>query len=221
MFGERHHGFSGERRHPRAAARLAVAAGVGAAGGLAAGLLAPATLAALLAWDLTALTHLLLTWPAIWKLHPEQTRRHASAEDNTQGWTDALLLSAALASLLGLILLLVGSSRTGGTRIGYLSVGFGGVLLSWTLVHTLFTLRYARLYYDEEDGGVNFNQQDPPAYSDFAYLAFTVAMTFQVSDTALTNRQMRATALRHALISYLFGAVIVAMTVNLLAGLSR
>jgi uncharacterized membrane protein len=89
------------------------------------------------------------------------------------------------------------------------------------LIHTIFTLSYARLFYDHDQGGVDFNQATPPAYSDFAYLAFTVGMTFQVSDTAVTSRAMRATVLRHALVSYLFGAVILAMTINLLAGLAR
>ena len=94
-------------------------------------------------------------------------------------------------------------------------------MLSWALIHTIFTLRYARLFYSQEHGGIDFHHQSPPAYSDFAYLAFTVGMTFQVSDTELTTRQMRATVLRHALVSYLFGAVFVAMTINLLAQLAR
>jgi len=84
----------------------------------------------------------------------------------------------------------------------------------------LFTLRYALLYYRGRDGGVDFNQDDPPRYTDFAYLAFTVGMTFQVSDTDLKTHTIRATALRHALLSYLFGSVILATTINLVAGIS-
>jgi uncharacterized membrane protein len=87
-------------------------------------------------------------------------------------------------------------------------------------VHTLFTLRYAELYYTGPDGGVDFNEGNPPRYVDFAYLAFTIGMTFQVSDTDIRAYPIRATALRHALLSYLFGAVVLASTVNLLAGLS-
>jgi uncharacterized membrane protein len=68
---------------------------------------------------------------------------------------------------------------------------------------------------------VDFNQEDPPRYTDFAYMAFTIGMTFQVSDTQLTTAEVRATALRHALLSYLFGSVILAATINLLAGLAR
>jgi uncharacterized membrane protein len=91
--------------------------------------------------------------------------------------------------------------------------------LSWLLVHTVYTLRYAMLYYAGRDGGIDFNQTTSPRYSDFAYLAFTLGMTFQVSDTDLKTPAIRATALRHALLSYLFGAVIVATMINLVAGL--
>jgi uncharacterized membrane protein len=86
----------------------------------------------------------------------------------------------------------------------------------------VFTLRYARLYYLNESGGIDFNQGDElPAYVDFAYLAFTLGMTYQVSDTDLKTRTIRATAPRHALLSYVLGAVVLAITINLVAGLSH
>lgn len=86
----------------------------------------------------------------------------------------------------------------------------------------MFTLRYARLYYVNGSGGIDFNQgDDPPAYVDFAYLAFTIGMTYQVCDTDLKTRKIRATALRQALLSYVFGAMVLALTVNLVAGLSN
>jgi uncharacterized membrane protein len=79
----------------------------------------------------------------------------------------------------------------------------------------------ARLYYSHPAGGIDFNQQAPPRFSDFAYLAFTVGMTFQVSDTDLQTPTVRAAVLRQALLSYLLGAVILATTINLVAGLLR
>ena len=75
------------------------------------------------------------------------------------------------------------------------------------------------LYYTGPVGGVSFNQSAPPGYVDFAYLAFTLGMTFQVSDTDLQTPAIRATALRHALLSYVFGVVIVAATINLVVAL--
>ena len=93
------------------------------------------------------------------------------------------------------------------------------VVLGWFVIHTLFTLRYARLYHST-GGGVDFNQDEPPRYVDFAYVAFTIGMTFQVSDTDLKSTAIRATALRQALVSYLFGAVVLATTVNFIVSLA-
>jgi uncharacterized membrane protein len=95
------------------------------------------------------------------------------------------------------------------------------VVLAWASVHSVFTLRYASTYYVESGGGVDFNQKQPPRYSDFAYLAFTLGMTFQVSDTDLTTGTIRRLALRHALLSYLFGAVIVALVINVIGSLLK
>ena len=93
------------------------------------------------------------------------------------------------------------------------------VAVSWFTVHTVFMLRYALLYYTAPTGGIDFNQEAPPDYRDFAYVALTLGMTFQVSDTSVQDSQIRATVLRHTLLSYLFGAVILAVVVNLIAGL--
>jgi uncharacterized membrane protein len=108
-----------------------------------------------------------------------------------------------------------------GSTAAYLQVGLGvlSVVLSWAMVHTLFTLRYAALYYGDPVGGIDFNSPDPPTYRDFAYLAFTIGMTLQVSDTTLESTALRRTALRHGLLSYLFGTGILATTVNLVASL--
>ena len=77
-------------------------------------------------------------------------------------------------------------------------VGVLTVAASWFAVHTLFTVHYARLYYSGEPGGINFHDPEPPRFRDFAYVAFTVGMTFQVSDTEICLTSIRATVLRHA-----------------------
>jgi uncharacterized membrane protein len=92
------------------------------------------------------------------------------------------------------------------------------VALAWTSVHTVHVLRYARLYYSPPEGGIDFGEESPE-YGDFAYLAVTIGMCFQVSDTDLTAKRVRRVALHHALLSYLFGTVIVAITVSAVAGL--
>ncbi len=208
-----------QRGHRPAALRLAVASAIGAVGGLIARTRFPTLDAVLIGWDITALIYLSITWPVIWFLDAEETRRLATAEDNTRPLADATLSAAAAGSLLGVVVLLA-SRRTGGAQVEEVAPGIGGVLLSWALIHTMFTLRYARIFYEEE-AGVYFNQHSPPAYADFAYVAFTVGMTFQVSDTAITTTRMRTTVIRHALVSYMFGAAIFAVSVNILAGLGR
>jgi len=114
-----------------------------------------------------------------------------------------------------------GQSGGSGSRDLRAALAVASVALSWSVVQTVFTSHYARLYYRHPAGGIDFNQQARPRYSDFAYLAFTVGMTFQVSDTSLQTATLRATALRQALLSYLLGAVILATTINLVAGLLR
>ena len=92
------------------------------------------------------------------------------------------------------------------------------VVLSWAAVHVVFTLRYARLYY-AQGGGIDFHADTLPDFRDFLYVALTIGMTFQVSDTDLNAKLIRMTALRHALLSYLFGVVVVSTTINVIATL--
>ena len=125
-----------------------------------------------------------------------------------------------MASVLA-VALAIAAGRAGGsgTRDLRAALAVVSVALSWSVVQTVFTSHYARLYYSAPVGGIDFNQEAPPRYSDFAYLAFTVGMTFQVSDTDLKTPAVRAAVLRQALLSYLLGAVILATAINLVAGL--
>ncbi|NYF58672.1 DUF1345 domain-containing protein [Micromonospora purpureochromogenes] len=209
--------------HTPAALQLTVMGVVGlCAGGLFAALVSP-TLAPLVGWDAAALCWLLLVWRTLWPLDAGRTAALAVYEDPNRAVRDVLLLIACLASLLAVALVLT-SARTaqpGMHRDASGALAMASVLLSWCVVHTVYTARYARIYYTGPDGGVDFNQPGKPCYLDFAYLAFTIGATFQVSDTSLTSHEMRRTVLGHALLSYLFGAIIIAATVNLLAALAR
>jgi uncharacterized membrane protein len=95
------------------------------------------------------------------------------------------------------------------------------VILSWALVNTVFALKYARLYYAGGDGGIEFGQREPPATADFVYVAFTVGMSFAVPDVPLKDTSIRKVALGHALLSYLFGTVAIAVAVNLVTNLGQ
>jgi uncharacterized membrane protein len=178
-------------------------------------------LGVLAGWDAAVLVYLALVWAKVGRMDAGQTGAHASADDPTRPVADLLLLTAAVASLVGVGFVLVRASREqGGSELALVGLGLASVVLSWALVHTIYMLRYASLYYRGPDGGLDFNDTTPPDYLDFAYLAFTLGMTFQVSDTAIKDRTIRRTALRHALLSYLFGTGILATTVNLVASLS-
>jgi uncharacterized membrane protein len=194
---------------------------VGAAAATLCGVLGAWPYSPLIGWDSAAAVFVAWVW--LWAIAPmgsTQTAAHATREDPGNAVSDLIVLVAAVASLAAVGFVLIKASSSNGTAQDLLAgLGVGSVTLSWFAVHTLFTLRYAKLYYTGVDGGVNFNQKTSPRYLDFAYLAFTLGMTFQVSDTNLETTAIRATALRHALLSYLFGAVILALTINLIAGL--
>jgi uncharacterized membrane protein len=174
----------------------------------------------LLGWDAALVVLLSLIWIAVLKMTPSQTAGHALREDPSQALAGSMIIGAGIASLGAVGLILVkASNATGGDRAFLIVVGTMSVLLSWAVLHTVFTLRYARIYYSGTEGGIDFNEEMSPNYVDFAYLALTIGMTFQVSDTNLTSQAIRRTALRHALISYLFGAVIIGVIINIVGSL--
>jgi len=192
----------------------------GLIGGVVTGVVGAWGYAPLVGWDVAALVFTVWVWLSIGSMGTSATASHATREDPGRAASDLLVVFAAVASLVAVGFVLIQAGSAQGSRQNLLAVlGLASVALSWFSVHTLFTLRYARLYFTGKDGGVDFNQPVPPCYLDFAYLAFTIGMTFQVSDTDLEAPAIRHTALRHALLAYLFGAVILAGTINLLAGL--
>ena len=160
-------------------------------------------------------------WFSVGRFSADETRAFATREDDSRVAAQLLLVFASVASLIGVGFDLVKASESSGVgRILLTVVGVSTVVLSWAVVHTTFALRYAHEFYTSPLGGIDFkNDGDPPDYQDFAYVAFTVGMTFQVSDTDVQARTIRRTVLRHALLSYLFGAVILAVTINIIASL--
>jgi uncharacterized membrane protein len=193
---------------------------VGAIATLIAGIFGAWEYAPLVGWDAAVVTFSFLTWAGIAPMDGKATSEHARREDPTGPTSDALLLAASVASLVAVGVVLVAASSAPSVARGMLAgLAAASVALSWLLVHTLFTLRYARLY-EVAGGGVDFNEDSPPRYLDFAYLAFTIGMTFQVSDTDIKTTTIRSTALKHALLSYLFGTIILGATINFIVGLS-
>jgi uncharacterized membrane protein len=196
----------------------------GAAGGCAGAVLALAdgaswSVAALCASDVAALVFIAWVWLSVGRADAAATGRIARSEDTSRVAAESILVAAGAASLVAVAFTLSQAGATTAPDRGLLTaLAVGSVALAWTSVHTVHVLRYARLYYSQPEGGVDFGSEAPD-YTDFAYLALTIGMTFQVSDTDLTAKRVRRVALHHALLSYLFGTVILAITVNSVAGL--
>jgi uncharacterized membrane protein len=175
--------------------------------------------AVLIGWTAAAAVYLASVWWHVLPKNEQLTAEHATALDDTRVLADLLVLTACVSTLLAVALLLVKAGNAGNAKGWYAALAVVTVVSAWAVVHTVFTLRYAELYYADEPGGLDFHGDGAPTYHDFAYLAFTIGMTYQVSDTEVTAREFRRTILRHALLSFVFGATIIATTVNLVAGL--
>ncbi|MEZ2390221.1 DUF1345 domain-containing protein [bacterium RCC_150] len=212
-----HPDFNSRQHHSRL--RLAVMLAVGVVTAVLVGALGNWAYAPSLGWAAASGTYLIWVWAVIGRLNAAGTAAHARREDPGRGFSDALILAATVASFAGVALILLDASNAQGhTKDAIVAMALGSIALSWFLVHTLFTLRYAAIFYRDKEG-VDFNEKTPPRYLDFAYLAFTVGMTFQVSDTNLKSEAIRGTVLRQALLSYLLGAIVLATTINLVSGL--
>jgi len=207
-------------RHRRRRLTVMVLAGLGAAAATAvfgAWVYAPAV-----GWTVAALIYNLWVWLTIAPMDNAHTAAHAQEEDPGRNTSDLLILLAALGSLAAVVLVMVGGKDVaGGGKLLLALLAMTSTAMSWLLVHTLFTLRYAEIYYAGEPGGIGFNQDAPPQYTDIAYMAFSVGMTYQVSDTNITSRHMRSAVLRHSLLAFVFGTGILATTINLVVSLAQ
>ena len=172
-------------------------------------------------WTVAALIYNAWVWLKIAPMDSAQTAAHALEEDPGRQLSDLLILLAAVGSLAAVVLVMVGSRDVAGTgRFLLAMLAMTCTAMSWLMVHTLFTLRYAEIYYAGEPGGIGFNQDEPPQYTDIAYMAFSVGMTYQVSDTSITTRPMRSAVFRHSLLAFVFGTGILATTINLVVSLA-
>jgi uncharacterized membrane protein len=191
---------------------------VGAVTGVVASRYTVPSAAILLGWDAAVAVYLVWTWSAIWRLDPGLTARLAKREDPSVVVAEFLLIGAGVAVLGAVAFALVRAGQAAdGMKAFLITLGLFSVVLSWTVVHTVFMLRYARAYYSEPPGGIEFNEDEPPTYIDFAYYAFTIGMTYQVADTNITSKAVRRITLEHALLAYLYGAVLLGLVINVVA----
>ena len=177
-------------------------------------------------WIVAAGVYLVWTWMLLFGMDGDETAAHVHKrrEDGTPLVSHVVVLIASAAGLAGVGYLLA-ATDDGQRRIGEALVGILSVIASWLAIHTTFTLRYAMLFYTEprhdlDAEAIDYHQARQPCYKDFAYLAFTVGMTYQVSDTDLGSARIRGSVLGHALVSFLLGAVVLASTINLVLALA-
>jgi uncharacterized membrane protein len=181
-----------------------------------------------LSWDVFATVSLSLAWLVIARYDPYELRRNARLQDWSRTLLFAAVLLAAVASLVAVGLML-GIAKAGPARDRAAPVvaSFAAVALSWGMVHTLFALRYAHRYYDGAEtakrdgvaGGLLFPGKELPDFLDIAYFSFVIGMTCQVSDVQICSRRLRHLALLHGLIAFAFNTAILALAVNIAAGL--
>jgi uncharacterized membrane protein len=208
----------------RAISRVALACAFGVSAYVAVAPRLPPVAAALVGWDVASLVLLGLSWAIIGPANASSTRARAGSEDPGRTLVYAIAVLTSTVSLLAANVL-VRSTRAlpPGLQQAGVAMCLATVALAWSMTHTAFTLRYARLYYREDSegvGGVTLPGDAPPNYFDFAYLAFTVGMCFQVSDMCVTSNQIRRTVLLHAVISFAYNSAILAFVLNLVFGMA-
>lgn len=184
----------------------------------------------MLSWLTYSVTSLTLSVLTIFNVHPADFHQDAHEQDSSKTLVFLFAIFASVTSLFAIVLLLrSGSDRDAQQLTLHVLLSLTCVITSWLLVHTIFTFRYAHFYYcDVEDGsdsktfqpgGLDFPNEPKPDYLDFAYFSFVIGMTFQVSDVQITSRRIRRLALLHGLLAFSFNTVIVALSINVIAGL--
>lgn len=212
-------------RHPsRVVVRGPVSLAVGATGAVVASMSAGVAVGLLAGWAVVATINVVWLLWTVWPMDAARTRSHTTAVDPGRPIARLIALVGSVASLGGVVAVLVGGGSGGHAHaFAVAGVAIAAVASSWALIQVDYMLRYAHVYYSRLaaglPGGIDFNQHDDPMYSDFGYFSVGLGMTYQVSDTNVSANEIRRIVVAQTLIAYLFGAVILASVVNLVAGL--
>ena len=177
-------------------------------------------------WDAFALATLGLSWWAILTTPQEKIRAQVKMQDVGRIWIFLFVVIAACAGLFGVVFLFHANKSGGQPRLPlHIALTLLAVISSWSVVHTVFGLRYAHKFYGDAGdarghaGGLEFPGKSAPDYLDFVYFSFVIGMTFQVSDVQITARGLRQLVLIHGILSFAFNTVILALTINTISAL--
>lgn len=204
-----------DRLRASALVRLTLAVIIGLAVGMVVGILTQTPLGVLSGIAAGEIAFVGAGWLALSSMDADQTRAHASREDFRPVVDEVVIVCVTLGGLAAIVMLLTIGTQT---RIAAAAIALTGVFMSWATLHLMYAVRYAYIFY-AGNGGIDFNSDAPPSYQDFFYFSYNLGMTYQVSDTAVSSRAIRAVVLRQALLSYVFGVVILATTINLVFGM--
>jgi uncharacterized membrane protein len=180
----------------------------------------------ILLWDVFALSYIITCWIVFFKRSVVEIRQVATREDGSRLFVFFVILLASFASMITVLMLIISKDSGKTPEAIYLPIGIAGMVLSWYMVHTTFAFHYAHLYYEDDVAhpdrcveGLDFPGEKTPDYLDFAYFSFVVGMTFQVSDVEISSKTIRRLALMHGLLSFGLNTFVVALTINVIAGL--
>ena len=179
----------------------------------------------MIGWDTFSVCLIAMTWMTFMITKPQEIRQQARVQDSSRSVIFITILIATLASFLAVLLLLVTKQKFKSEESFHLIIAVAGMILSWFLIHTIFTLRYAHIFYGDDQknptthaGGLAFPDDEKPDYRDFAYFSFVLGMTFQVSDVQITSKALRRLAMWHGLLSFGYNTIMIALTINVIAG---
>lgn len=182
----------------------------------------------IIAWNSGAISLLTLAWLMMATATTQQIRRRARRQDDGRLAISILLVIAACISLLAIVFMLSNSKNLPATIVTlHVTLAAMTIICSWLLIHTVFALHYAHYYYQDDSntpdedlvGGLDFPDEKEPDYWDFLYFSLVIGMTFQVSDVQISSRSIRHQALVHSVLSFFFNTVILALSINIVAGL--
>lgn len=190
----------------------------------------PSTVAGLmetmLLWDVFSLCYLIISWVVLVKRPVPEIRKWAKKDDGSAVFVFLLILISSFASMFTVLLLMFSQRDAAARNSLYVPVAIAGMVLSWIMVHSIYTFHYAHMYYDDDEvypdkdaHGLEFPGDATPDYIDFAYFAFVIGCTFQVSDIEISSPKIRRVVLFHGLLSFALNTFVVALTINLIAGL--
>jgi uncharacterized membrane protein len=178
-------------------------------------------------WVTFSISFIITSWIIFFKLPVSEIVKKANREDGSRLFVLVSILVSSFASLFAVMFLMFSKDQLPGQEIIKALVAVLGMMMSWVLVHTIFTFHYAHLYYFEGaddtpgEAALDFPGKTTPDYIDFAYFSFVIGMTFQVSDVEINSHTIRRTVLAHSLLSFALNTFVVALTINLIAGLKN